>query len=117
MLVLIRTRFDAMAEAGMELPEWYRDMEKDLECPVCLNSILDPPVYVCENQHDLCSTCHEKLTNRVSSGNLIITFAAYIYQANSRAAKLNILLNEIKENFGRTQGCLQAQFFRKILVR
>jgi len=54
-----------MAEAGMELPEWYRDMEKDLECPVCLNSILDPPVYVCENQHDLCSTCHEKLTNRM----------------------------------------------------
>merc|ERR1719495_1176624 len=33
----------------------------ELECPVCLKMILDPPVHVCENGHLLCFTCHEDL--------------------------------------------------------
>ena len=55
-----------MAGAGRNLPAWYKEMEKDLECPVCLNNILDPPIYVCVNQHGLCSTCHKKLADQVS---------------------------------------------------
>jgi len=46
-----------------ELPAWYREMEKDLECPVCLNNFIDPPIYVCENQHGLCMACHTKLND------------------------------------------------------
>jgi len=47
-----------------DLPAWYKEMEKDLECPVCLESFLDPPIYVCENQHGLCSTCRKNLVEQ-----------------------------------------------------
>ena len=59
---------DAMAATvrSKELPAWYKEMEKDLECPVCLNNFLDPPIYVCVNMHELCFTCHKKLTDQVS---------------------------------------------------
>ena len=42
------------------IPEWMR---LALECPVCLEIIMDPPIYVCENPqgHTVCSTCHESL--------------------------------------------------------
>jgi len=32
-----------------------------LECPVCLKTIKDPPIYLCEKGHGLCSTCREPL--------------------------------------------------------
>jgi len=34
-----------------------------LECPVCLDVIMDPPIFICENSsgHSLCSNCHEGL--------------------------------------------------------
>ena len=40
--------------------DWMRDA---LQCPVCLELIQDPPVYVCENPqgHSVCSKCHEFL--------------------------------------------------------
>jgi len=40
--------------------DWMRDA---LECPVCLEDIKDPPIYICENPqgHSLCSKCHETL--------------------------------------------------------
>jgi len=50
-----------------DLPAWYKEMEKDLECPVCLESFLDPPIYVCENQHGLCSTCRKNLVDQKKS--------------------------------------------------
>ena len=34
---------------------------KSLECPVCLETIKDPPVYLCEKGHALCQTCREPL--------------------------------------------------------
>jgi len=43
------------------LPEW---MEDTLECPVCLKTIVDPPVYLCENTHPLCDICHDELKQR-----------------------------------------------------
>ena len=49
-----------MKAAAPEIPEW---MKRALECPVCLEIIMDPPIYVCENPqgHSVCSTCHESL--------------------------------------------------------
>ena len=35
------------------LPEW---VAKSLECPVCLETIKDPPIYQCEKGHALCQT-------------------------------------------------------------
>ena len=31
-----------------------------LECPVCLQTIKDPPVFLCTNGHELCHTCRER---------------------------------------------------------
>ena len=32
-----------------------------LECPVCLETIKDPPVFICTNGHELCQKCREPL--------------------------------------------------------
>ena len=38
-------------------------MKDDLTCPVCLDIMEDPPIYVCENPkgHPLCAECHQSL--------------------------------------------------------
>ena len=43
-----------------EIPEW---MKKALECPVCLDIIMDPPVFICDNYqgHSMCSNCHKSI--------------------------------------------------------
>jgi len=49
-----------MASGGMtssSLPDWA----KSLECPVCLNTIEDPPIYLCEKGHGLCNACRETI--------------------------------------------------------
>jgi len=43
------------------LPQWVKDT---LECPVCLKTITDAPVYECENRHPLCEECHDALKER-----------------------------------------------------
>lgn len=40
------------------LPDW---VAKSLECPVCLETIEDPPIYLCAKGHGLCNTCREKI--------------------------------------------------------
>jgi len=45
-------------EGDFSLPDW---VTKFLECPVCLEIIKDPPVYLCEKGHALCLTCREPL--------------------------------------------------------
>ena len=42
------------------IPAW---MKRALECPVCLETIMDPPIFVCENSqgHSVCSTCHDTI--------------------------------------------------------
>jgi len=52
-----------MATSGSR-PEWLKKIESKLECPVCFKTILDPPVYVCVNQHMLCEDCHDELKQR-----------------------------------------------------
>ena len=41
------------------------ELKDVLECPVCLNSFLDPPIYVCVNQHGLCLACQTKFVDQV----------------------------------------------------
>ena len=31
------------------------------DCPICLCTITDPPVFKCENDHLLCHTCHAQV--------------------------------------------------------
>ena len=40
--------------------DWMNDV---LECPVCLDVMKEPPIYICENPqgHSLCSKCHDSL--------------------------------------------------------
>jgi len=52
-----------MATSGSH-PEWVKKIESKLECPVCLKTILDPPVYMCVNIHMLCEDCHDELRRR-----------------------------------------------------
>ena len=42
----------------LSLPDWVAE---SLECPVCLKTIKDPPIYLCEKGHGLCSACREPL--------------------------------------------------------
>jgi len=39
------------------LPDLFAET---LECPVCLQTIKDPPVFLCTNGHELCHTCRER---------------------------------------------------------
>jgi len=50
-------------EVGSEIPEC---MKRALECPVCLETITDPPIFICENPqgHSLCSTCHDSVMKK-----------------------------------------------------
>ena len=43
------------------LSDWCAQLGGKLECPVCLKTFTDSPVFVCENQHALCSMCHTRL--------------------------------------------------------
>jgi len=52
-----------MAKAKTAMPEWLREMEDVLECPVCLKTIMDPPIFMCENSHMLCEECRGQLKN------------------------------------------------------
>ena len=42
--------------------EEIRELEEELECPVCMD-ISRPPIYQCEEGHIICSTCKPLLTN------------------------------------------------------
>jgi len=41
--------------------DWLAELGRKLECPVCLKTFTDSPIFVCENQHAVCSTCHTRL--------------------------------------------------------
>ena len=48
----------ARKKRKVSLPAW---VAKSLECPVCLETIKDPPIFQCEKGHGLCQTCREPL--------------------------------------------------------
>jgi len=45
-------------KGSLSLPDWVAE---SLDCPGCLKTIKDPPIYLCEKGHGLCSTCREQL--------------------------------------------------------
>ena len=51
-------RYLFLEDRDQPLPSWIAELEDDLECPVCLKTILDPPIHQCENGHCHCSSCH-----------------------------------------------------------
>jgi len=46
-------------EGAYSLPDWVAKFLP--ECPVCLDPIKDPPVYLCEEGHAMCQTCRDPL--------------------------------------------------------
>jgi len=50
-----------LEDRDQPLPSWMAELEDVLKCPVCLETFIDPPIYLCENGHCFCSTCHEPL--------------------------------------------------------
>ena len=54
----LNTMAEKKRKADFSLPEWAA---KSLECPVCLEKILDPPIFLCEKGHVMCQTCREPL--------------------------------------------------------
>jgi len=57
-LRLLITMASTGSKGNFTLPDW---VGKFLECPVCLETIKDPPIYLCEKGHGLCQTCREPL--------------------------------------------------------
>jgi len=52
----------ASDEKKRKLSECLPDLfAETLECPVCLETIRDPPVFLCANGHELCHKCREPL--------------------------------------------------------
>jgi len=47
--------------SSKKLPDW---VAKSLECPVCLDTIKNPPIHQCEKGHELCSTCRQTLKDQ-----------------------------------------------------
>merc|ERR1712038_1551595 len=37
------------------------EKEKTLECPVCLEVVEEPPMYRCQQEHLICSSCRAKI--------------------------------------------------------
>ena len=37
------------------------EKEKTLECPVCLEVVEEPPIYRCQQEHLVCSSCRTKI--------------------------------------------------------
>ena len=40
-----------------------KDLEDVLQCPVCLETFREPPIYLCENQHGMCLRCRTAVMN------------------------------------------------------
>ena len=48
--------------SDIEPSEELREIERELECPVCMD-IAKPPIYQCEEGHIICCQCKPLLTN------------------------------------------------------
>jgi len=45
------------------MPAWWESLKGEFECPVCLESMTDAPIFQCDNSlsHSICSKCHGTL--------------------------------------------------------
>jgi len=46
----------------MSIQDVSKDVLEQLECPVCMQYML-PPITLCGNGHNVCSSCKQKLQN------------------------------------------------------
>ena len=57
---------DPVTKASPELLRFIErqieDVEKELECPVCLETASQAPIFKCEEDHLICSKCREKVS-------------------------------------------------------
>ena len=57
---------DPVTEASSELLRFIErhieDVEKEPECPVCLETAVQAPIFKCEEDHLICSKCREKVS-------------------------------------------------------
>ena len=53
-------------KAKRDVFEGMKDILAIVDCPVCLDVIRDPPIYIYENSqgHSICSGCHRSLRNK-----------------------------------------------------
>ena len=54
----------SLKDQSQLLPQWMIELKDELECPVCLETIMDPPIFLCEKGHGLCGSCREDIKNR-----------------------------------------------------
>jgi len=55
-----KTHPKKMADSSQK-PEWLSRIESVMECPVCMVGMLDPPIFVCVNDHGVCKECRDRL--------------------------------------------------------
>jgi len=46
--------------ASSSMPEWFAQVEDFLKCISCRQTIIDPPVYRCRNEHLMCDSCNSQ---------------------------------------------------------
>ena len=71
-----------------------------LECPVCLQTIKDPPVFLCTNGHELCHKCREPLK---IEGKPCPVCQGELLDVRSRFAEK--MLEELPKNECKHDGC------------
>ena len=75
-----------------------------LECPVCLQTIKDPPVFLCTNGHELCNKCREPLK---AKGKLCPVCQGELLDVRNRAVEK--LLEKLPKKECKHQGCTFAR--------
>jgi len=76
------------------------EMDDSIECPVCLTTIMDPPVYMCVRSHIFCEDCHISLNKNtkdcpVCKGEL----------AGNRNIPVERMLDSLPKTQCKNQGC------------
>ena len=66
--VLMKKRNLTMERIIQKIPKdtISEDLKSALECPVCLDTMIQRPIFICENVqgHSVCSTCHIQIYNK-----------------------------------------------------
>ena len=82
-----------------DIPDW---MKRALECPVCLEVIMDPPIYLCENPqgHSICSTYHQFLQNKEDNSCPVCRKKMLMRRSVTLENMLENIPNKVKCHFG-----------------
>ena len=84
-------------KGNVSLQDWVAEK---LECPVCLETIKYPPVFLCNNRHELCHKCRKRLKAErkpcpVCNGEL----------TNAMARAVEKMLEELPKTYCKHEGC------------